>query len=221
MTFTAVVLDMDGLLIDSEPLYKDAWQRTARDLGFELSDRFYQALVGRTNPESEAAIGRELGPAFPLATFRARWPAMWRQRATDEGLPTKPGVTELLDFLRERRLPVAVATSSDLEFTRFSLAAAGLTARLTLLITGDQVTHGKPAPDIYREAAHRLGVAGSACVALEDSEAGVLSATAAGMRVLLVPDIQTPSATAARAAAAVLPSLDEAVPLLAGWLDGR
>ncbi|HUL73722.1 MAG TPA: HAD family phosphatase [Vicinamibacterales bacterium] len=218
-SLAAVVLDMDGLLIDTEPLYKESWQLTARELGFDLTDRFYETLVGRNNPESEAAIACELGSAFPIDTFRARWPAVWRERAARDGLPVKPGATELLDFLNARRVPVALATSSDREFTQFTLVAAGLADRLLLRVTGEEVARGKPAPDIYREAARRLGVPGSSCVACEDSEAGTLSASGAGMRVLLVPDIQPPSPAAVRTAAAVLSSLHEAVPVLARWLD--
>ena len=210
---------MDGLLIDTEPLYKSSWQRASRELGFALSDGFYQTLVGRNNPESEVAIVAELGPTFPLDAFRARWPALWREGAARDGLPTKPGVPEILTFLEARAVPVAVATSSDREFTRFTLKAAALTERLRLLVTGDQVAHGKPAPDIYQEASRLLGTAPSSCVAFEDSEAGVLSASAAGMRVVLVPDIQTPSARAASTATAVLSSLHQAVPLLERWLD--
>src|SRR5215471_2990035 len=179
MALHAVVLDMDGLLIDTEPLYKDAWQRAARESGVDLTDEVYSRFVGRSNVESEAEIAWLLGPEFPIHVFRARWPELWQQRALESGLPTKPGVLELLEFLDDRHIPAAVATSSDLAFTKFSLAAAKLIDRFKALVTGDEVEMGKPSPDIYVEAARRLEVDASDCVALEDSEAGTLAASAA------------------------------------------
>jgi HAD superfamily hydrolase (TIGR01509 family) len=218
VTVAAVVLDMDGLLIDTEPLYKESWQRAARESGYDLTDEIYSRFVGRSNVESEAELAWVLGPKFPIEVFRARWPELWQQRALEAGLPAKPGVLELLEFLDERHLPAAVATSSDLAFTKFSLEAARLIDRFAQLVTGDEVEMGKPAPDIYLEAARRLNVDAKECVAFEDSEAGTLAASAAGMRVVLVPDIQAASGPAREAATAVLSSLHDALPLLTSWL---
>ncbi|HKW00572.1 MAG TPA: HAD family phosphatase [Vicinamibacterales bacterium] len=218
MSVAAIVFDMDGLLIDTEPLYKEAWQRAARESGVELTDQMYSRFVGRSNVESEAEIAWLFGPAFPIHVFRARWPEIWQQRALESGLPTKPGVPELLDFVEERRVPAAVATSSDMAFTKFSLEAARLIDRFKYLVTGDEVEMGKPAPDIYLEAARRLGVDAADCVAFEDSEAGTIAASGAGMRVVLVPDIQSPSDAAREAATVVLTSLHDALPLLTSWL---
>jgi HAD superfamily hydrolase (TIGR01509 family) len=218
VSVAAVVLDMDGLLIDTEPLYKESWQRAARESGFDLTDEIYSRFVGRSNIESEAELAWLFGPEFPIQVFRARWPELWQQRALEAGLPTKPGVPELLDFLDERRVPIAVATSSDLAFTKFSLGAARLIDRFKYLITGDEVEMGKPAPDIYFEAARRLDAEPADCVVCEDSEAGARAASAAGMRVILVPDIQPPSDAAREAATAVVSSLHDALPLLTSWL---
>ena len=216
---TAIVLDMDGLLIDSERLYKQAWQRAARELGVDLTDEIYKQVIGRSTAEGEKVLSEIFGPALPLAPFRSRWAALWRENAVADGLPSKPGVPELLQFAKDRQLAVAVATSSDRTFTRVSLEAAGLADQLTCLVTGDEVTRGKPAPDIYELAARRLGVSGADCVAFEDSEAGVLAASRAGMQVIMVPDLQTPSTAAVRAATAICPTLRQALTLLASWLD--
>ncbi len=215
----AVVLDMDGLLIDTEPLYKDAFVRAARALGEDFGDDLYRSLVGRSNPECEAIVAKHFGPRFPIDAFHAHWPDIWMASVTSVGMPLKPGVTELLDWITRRGLPVAVATSSDRGFTEFSLAAARLADRLPLRVTGDEIRHGKPAPDIYLEAARRLGVAPAVCVAFEDSAAGVRAASAAGMRVVMVPDLQPPSDDVARLTTAIVPSLHQAVPLLATWFD--
>ena len=122
----------------------------------------------------------------------------------------KAGPVGFSGVAQESRIPAAVATSSEAHFTKFSLGQAGLLEAFQVVVTGDQVERGKPAPDIYLEAARRLGVAPQYCVALEDSEAGVVAASIAGMVTLLVPDWVPPSAVARRAASHVLPSLIEA-----------
>ena len=209
MNIEAVVLDMDGLMLNTEPVYKAAWQRASSELGYELDDRSYARLVGRPTGDCEQELLKRFGAAFPLDGFRSRWPELWRVGVRDLGIERRPGLTEFLDFVEDHGLPMAVATSSEAEYTEFSLRQAGLEGRFRVVVTGDQVARGKPAPDIYAEAARRLEVAPSQCVALEDSEAGILAASRAGMVSLLIPE-QPPSDTAARAAFQVLGSLHEA-----------
>jgi len=116
---------------------------------------------------------------------------------------------ELLEFLERRGIPIAVATSTEAGDAAFTLRSAELDGCFRIVVTGDEVAHGKPAPDIYLEAALRLGIDPAACLALEDSEAGILAASRAGMVALLIPDGATPSATAVRVASRVLQSLAE------------
>ncbi|MEQ1897136.1 MAG: HAD family phosphatase [Vicinamibacterales bacterium] len=205
-----MVFDMDGLMLDTEPLYKLAWQSACAGLGYHLSDALYVGFVGRPTPDCEGRLIEEFGSAFPLEAFRREWPALWRAAATERGIRVKSGLLELLAFLHERSVPIAVATSSEAEFTAFSLRQAGLAGRFATFVTGDQVALGKPAPDIYLRAAEQLGVPPERCVALEDSEAGIVAACAAGMVALLIPDWVPASDVAARAAAYVMPSLVEA-----------
>lgn len=214
MTLEAVVLDMDGLMLDTEPLYKAAWLRASAELGFELDDPSYARLVGRPTGDCEQELIREFVAAFPLDSFRVRWPELWRAAAGERGIATKPGLLEFLAFAEERRLRLAVATSSEVEYTELSLRQAGLGGRFGVVVTGEQVARGKPAPDIYLEAARRLRVEPSRCIALEDSEAGILAASAAGMVALLVPEGAC-SDRAAQAAFRVLGSLHEARLLVA------
>jgi HAD superfamily hydrolase (TIGR01509 family) len=142
--------------------------------------------------------------------FRARWSDLWRADVERSGIPTKHGLTELLTFLGKRQVPIAIATSSDQAYATFSLRAAGLDGRFKHIVTGDQVVNGKPAPDIYVETARRLGVAAERCVAIEDSDAGVLAANASGMTAVMVPDLKAPSAEARAAAFCVVDSLLDA-----------
>jgi len=206
----AVLLDLDGLMIDSEPIYRLAWQSAAADLGYDLSDGFYLTLVGLSNRDSEAALTRAFGPEFPLAHFRDLWPDRWRQQVENKGMPIKPGLWDFLEVLEMYRLPMAIATSSDAEQAAISLHAAGLDQRFSCVVTGDQVPNGKPAPDIFREGAKRLSISPRQCLVLEDSDAGTLAAAATGMPVLMIPDLKAPSAKAAEIACRIFGSLNEA-----------
>jgi beta-phosphoglucomutase-like phosphatase (HAD superfamily) len=122
---------------------------------------------------------------------------------------------DLLAFLSAEQLPMAVATSTKREPALFCLRHGGLEQYFTVIVTGDEVVRGKPAPDIYLEAARRLQVEPSACVALEDSEAGILAVSRAGMRGLLIPDWIRPSPAAIDAAFLVVESLREAIGVFA------
>lgn len=197
-------------MLETESVYKLAWQCAATEIGFDLDDDYYLTLVGLTNPACEAALLNRFGERFPMNDFRDRWSSLWRTIVDASGIPTKPGLIELLSFLRERQIPTAVATSSDRDYTSLSLRAAKLESWFDNVITGDQVVKGKPAPDIYVEAARRLGVPAVNCVALEDSDAGVLSASAAGMITVMVPDLKAPSPQARDAAYCVVASLLDA-----------
>lgn len=214
----AVILDMDGLMLDTESIYKRAWQRAAKDFGYSLEDDFYYTFIGQPLPACEVALVERFGREFPMMQFRNRWRHFWSDDVRSSGIPTKPGLHDFLTFLVERRVPVAVATSSDREYTLFSLDAAGMNTRFDAMVTGDEVADGKPAPDIYLESARRLGIEPIYCAAIEDSDNGVLAANAAGMMTFMVPDIKEPSDEARAAAAFVIGSLREAKELLAPLL---
>lgn len=203
-------------MLDTEPIYRRAWKSAARELGFSLSDELYEELVGLTMADSEARLARAFGSGFSLPTFRALGSRRWQCEVAEIGVRRKPGLDELLRALADLSVPSAVATSADAVRTRTCLTAAGLGDRFDCVVTGDEVSRGKPAPDLFLEAARRLRVAAASCLALEDSEAGVLAASTAGMTVLLVPDLVEPSARATAAAEAVYPSLLEVAEALIG-----
>ena len=215
MTVAAIILDMDGLMVDTEPLYKIAWQQAAREVGFDLDDRRYAMIVGRTMAGCERVLVEEFGPAFPVDRVRERRPVLWREEVDRRGVQPKPGLLELLAFADTHGLATAVATSTSAETAAFTLGRAGLAQRIATVVTGDQIVHSKPAPDIYLEAARRLGVEPGHCVAVEDSEAGVLSIANAGMRGILVPHWPA-SDLATRTAWCVVDSLHDACDVIAG-----
>ena len=209
-THTAVIFDMDGLMIDSEPMYRAASARAAAELGYEIDDALYLSMLGRNHVDSLATLVRALGQAFPLDRFNERWPQYWHEIVDRDGVPVKPGLLALLDALEQHAVPFGVATSSNSHQAERVLEVANLRHRFEIIVTGDRIARGKPAPDIYLEAASQLGHEPTQCIALEDSDAGVLAAAAAGAATFMVPDLKSPGPEAAAAAHEVVESLDEA-----------
>jgi beta-phosphoglucomutase-like phosphatase (HAD superfamily) len=214
MPFTAIIFDMDGLMLDTEVLYRSAWQGAARACGFDLSHAGYAELIGLGRHEAEAKLARRFGPSFSVQTFASDWERRWAEQ-TRSTIPIKAGLIELLDWVDAQRVPFAVATSTDAEYAAACLRKAGLADRIDCLVTGDQVRARKPAPDLFVEAARRLRVRASRCVAVEDSDAGIAAAHAAGMRPIMVPDLKPPSEQSTALAWQICQSLHDVRALLA------
>ena len=204
---------MDGLLIDSEALYLKAMQAAARTVGREMTLEFCHSMVGVPRAECNEMIQELYGPAFDLVDFRSHY-ARHLSDFLAEGVPVKPGVVELLGFLHERGLPRAVASSAVRSAIESHLGRAGLLDRFSAYVGRDDVARPKPAPDLYLEAARRLGVAPENCIAFEDSSVGFAAAHAAGMRGFLVPDLLQPTDEARSRCVAVLPDLHQARSIL-------
>jgi HAD superfamily hydrolase (TIGR01509 family) len=182
---------MDGLLIDTEAVYLDALQDAARDLEVEMSMEFCHSMIGISGRECDVMIQDLYGASFRIDHFRERFSGHAKRRL-DAHLPVKPGVVEMLDFLAGRGLKLAVATGSGRITADRHLARAGLIDRFAAVATRDDVVNAKPAPDVYLEAARRLGVAPERCIAFEDSNVGLTAAHAAGTMAFMVPDILPP-----------------------------
>ncbi len=138
-----------------------------------------------------------------------------QEHIEQNGIPVKPGVWELLDRLDSHSIATAVATSTSHHGATERLTATKLIDRFQVIITGDQIERGKPAPDIFLAAAEALNLAAQNCVVLEDSEAGIQAAHAAGMLPIMVPDMKQPSPAIRKVAYQVIPSLHEVIEILA------
>jgi HAD superfamily hydrolase (TIGR01509 family) len=186
----ALIFDLDGLMVDSEPLARRAWEQVVATHGHRLDDALYFQIIGRRLEDSSRLIRDGLGLSLDAAELaeqkEAAWQAIWSQ-----GLPPMPGLMTLHEEIRRRQLPWAVATSSRRHYAEKVLAQLGLLAACGAIAGGDEVAQGKPAPDLYLLAATRLGIAPEACLALEDSAPGCQAAVNAGMRVAAVPGAQT------------------------------
>jgi HAD superfamily hydrolase (TIGR01509 family) len=182
----AVVFDNDGLLLDTE----EAWTRAELVLfgrrGQEFTLDHKRSLIGSSRAVAAAKLERMLGrPGEGFALMDELHELVMEEALHD--IPVRPGALELLDALRQRGVPVALASNSSREFVERTLHTAGVDGRFEIVVTAEDVEHGKPAPDIYLEACRRLDRPPADCVALEDSPPGVLSAHDAGMFVVGVP----------------------------------
>jgi HAD superfamily hydrolase (TIGR01509 family) len=153
---------------------------------------FCHAMVGIPRAECNVMIQERYGEGFDLEAFRGVYSANVRQ-VMEARVPIKPGVVELLDFLDARGIPCGVATSAQRATAESHLGRAGLLPRFAAVTTRDDVERAKPFPDIYLEAARRLGIAPENCMAFEDSTPGLIAAHAAGTMAIMVPDILQPS----------------------------
>lgn len=190
MSLAGVIFDLDGTLVASETTYLRAWQRAAEANGRTMGGALFASLMGRTRADAIRQLG-EIWAAPGLAEkFLDDSQRYYDRLVAEEGHTVRPGVRELLDHLVSRRLPLAVATSSHRQLAEDTLGATGLAKYFRALAAGDEVTQGKPAPEIYELAASRLGVPPARCAAVEDSVAGATAAIAAGMAVVLVPELQ-------------------------------
>lgn len=213
MPIEAVLFDMDGLLLDTEAVYTRALLEAAEANGVEMPLEFCHSMIGVPGKECEILIQTFFGPALSIDRFRESFRSSVA-RELEAGLEVKAGVAEILDFLESRGLPTAVATSTGRTTADRHLQQAGLLERFKAIVTRDDVERGKPSPDIYLEAARRLGVPPDRCIALEDSHNGLRAAHAAGTMAIMVPDILQPSEEARRQCVAVARDLHEALALL-------
>jgi len=206
----AVLFDMDGLLLDTEVIYIRAMQAAAGTLGREMPMDFCHSMVGVPSRECNLMIEALYGEGFSIEEFRRHYSVHVRG-LLEGGIPHKPGVVELLDYLAGRGLPLAVATSSGRSTAESHLGKAGLLGRFKALATRDDVEHPKPRPDIYLEAARRLGVAPERCIAFEDSNIGLEAAHAAGTMAFMVPDLLQPLPESRERSLDVFPDLHAAL----------
>lgn len=215
--FRAAVFDLDGLLIDSERVLLQLWSRYALELGVALTDADFQRVIGLGSAESSLILQDILGSAELVQELRRRTRAHIEAEDHHGLFPLRPGADELVQALAACELPLAVASSSRIAYVERQLQICRLRPHFQALAGGDEVARAKPDPAVYRLAADRLGVAPEHCLAFEDSIHGVQAARAAGMRVVMVPDLVEADAELGAQLHALLPTLEHALPHLDRW----
>lgn len=188
-----IVFDVDGVLFDTERLAYQTWRTVSRKMGWPQVGEAYLEFVGQNRADSFTKMTELFGEEFPKETFMKVCSAYAQAKIEREGVPMKPGVRELLGFLQKHGIPTALATSTGQERTHRRMELTGLASFFSAIITGDQVKHGKPDPEIYSFACQALKTAPACTLAIEDSRNGILSAHRAGMPVIMVPDMIPPT----------------------------
>jgi HAD superfamily hydrolase (TIGR01509 family) len=188
-----VILDMDGLMLDTERLEIAAFIRVCGEMAQSISEAMLRSTVGITDDAAEEQYQAAYGRDYP---FKEIWNRT-RQTITDlgekEGIPHRPGLLVLLDKFKRLGIPLAVATSADRERAQWKLEKAGILDRFRFLACGDEVAASKPAPDVFLLAAQRLGEKPEDCVGFEDSPAGLQGLAEAGIPSVFVKDQAEPS----------------------------
>jgi HAD superfamily hydrolase (TIGR01509 family) len=198
----AVVFDLDGVIVDSEPIWDEVRERYIREHGGRYDDEAQRAMMGMSSTEWSQYIHDELGVDIRPERINADVVELMATRYR-EHIPLIRGAREAVERMA-CSFPCGLASSSNRQLIDVVLELAELTEFFRATVSSEEVTRGKPAPDVYIEAARRLGVAPEVCTAIEDSHAGIRSAKAAGMRVVAIPNPHYPPDEGAIAAADVV-----------------
>jgi HAD superfamily hydrolase (TIGR01509 family) len=188
----AVIFDMDGLMFDTENLTIPLWEAAGKPFGYNLTREIILRMVGISGEKAQQALLEEFGADFPYEKIRDEFRLLVDKEIQKKGVPKKPGLMFLLDRLRAANIPLGVATSTRSVRAVDLLDKAGILDRFTAITCGEEVTNGKPAPDIFLLAAKKLGQPPSSCVGFEDSTAGLKGLHAAGIRSVFIKDVLSP-----------------------------
>ncbi len=210
-----IVFDLDGTLVDTEQLGFNAFLAASKRMNLNLSTSVYFSMMGLNRRDALAMLRQSL-PKELFQPFQELRKQLYLD-ALELGVPLRPGALESLDFARQSGLRCALATSSTRDEMSYKVENARMSNFFDFVCTGDDIERGKPAPDIFERAAAGLGLDASSCLAVEDSEPGVLAATQAGMPTVIVPHIAPIRSEIISLTAACLKTLHELPSLIANF----
>ena len=214
--YDAVVFDMDGVIFDSERAVMNCWLELAEKYSIENIRQPYFACVGTTMKRTREIMLETYGPDFPYDTYAKEASIRYHEKYDGGRLPMKPGVVELLSYLKNEGKKIALASSTRRQTVVNQLRDAGILDFFDAVICGDMVERSKPAPDIFLKACEKLHVVPEKAFAIEDSYNGIRSAHVGGLRPIMVPDLLPANEEMEELTEAILGSLLE----VAGYLRG-
>jgi len=186
-----VIFDMDGLMLDTERPAVLFWTIAGRISGWEINEETVLRTLGVSGAGTRAIFMQEFGPDFPYDKVKGEYRRLYNEKF-EKAIDLKPGLITLLDHLSSLKIPIAVATSTRHDSAMAKLAVAGIQNKFDVIVGGDEITNGKPSPDIFLLAAEKLGKQPSECVGFEDSPAGLEGLHAAGIRSVFIKDMVEP-----------------------------
>lgn len=208
-TFRAVIFDLDGLLLDTEKIALSSFVATCREFDFEPDIDIYVRCIGTNSTKTKEILTQGYGRDFPYEEIRKKWSERYEETIAERPVPQKPGASALLDFLEQARLNIGLATSTKYASALAKLKQSGLYRYFDIIVGGDQVEKGKPDPEVYLTVSRLLNTPPARCLALEDSDNGVLSAYGADMTVIQIPDLKAPSRKVIDLGHPILDSLED------------
>lgn len=211
----AVVFDMDGVILDSEKVYRYHWMKVGQEYGLaqEELEALCNEIAGGTSAHTKKVFLKHYGEDFPYDAYRKRVYELMDIYIKENGYELKPGVEELLKTLKEKKIKIGLATSTKEERACAYLKRAGLYEAFDKLIFGDMIVNGKPAPDIYLMACKALQVLPEEAMGIEDSINGVKSSNSAGLYTIMVVDLIKPTKEIEAIADGIYDSLLQVIPL--------
>lgn len=210
----AVIFDMDGILIDTERWLNKYWCQAALEAGFAMKPEHALAIRSLDGKLTEPYLQSIFGEEFDYQAIRNHRRELFNAHIEKYGVDKKPGVDEILDYLKEKGIKAAVATATEPVRAKEYLTAIGVYEKFDKVISAKTVKNGKPAPDVYLFACEELGEKPEDCFAVEDSPNGIMSAYRAGLRVVMVPDLTEPDEETAKLLTKKVSKLDEMIPFL-------
>lgn len=204
-----IIFDMDGLMFDTEMLSFISSKQAVGMYGYDIDSEFYIKTIGSTEERTKEIYYSHFGRKFPAEDVRVERLKIMGDIMGKNGVPVKPGLYELLEYLKILGVKKAVATSTQRERALFMLKSAGVDIYFDYILCGDEISNSKPHPEIFLKAAQKLGCKPEDCVVLEDSEVGIMAAHRAGMLPFMIPDMIMPGEETKRIVYKQLKSLSE------------
>ena len=208
------IFDMDGLLFDTERMYRDSWKQSAQQFDLVHNPDFPRAVCGSSGAHMREII-LQYYPQVDAKAF-ADDCILRVERELETHVPEKTGVRDILQYFKRHGVRVAVASSSKRATVLHNLKQADILSYFDAVVSGDQVTHGKPAPDIFLLAAQQIGCEPESCYVFEDGTNGIRAGAAAGCTTIMIPDLTPPNAQLEQLCAGIYPSLSDAMNAIAG-----
>lgn len=205
----AIIFDMDGLMIDSERVTFEGYQEMLKKMNLTMDEEFYITLLGKPVKGIYQRFYDVYGQDFPIESVIKDVHQYMAERFKNEGVPLKKGLVSLLTYLKDHDFKTIVATSSNRDRVDDILRSADIEKYFDDSICGDEVTKGKPNPEVFIKSCQKLGVKPEEAIVIEDSEAGIQASSAANIKVICIPDMKYPEEEFAKKTYKIFKDLDE------------